>query len=167
MSARRGILAGPVLPAIVCLALGGALFQLLGRPADRAVLPASTSAGGESLVAPAVLDPFTLRPIEAFSEIVDRPVFSPTRRPPAGEDSGPEVVDTTTAQRQALDVTVVGIITGPRKLALLRSASGDRLLPLAEGDDLYGWTLTGIEPFRLVFRREDDEQMVEIEYRDD
>ena len=65
------------------------------------------------------------------------------------------------------DRAKIGIITGPRALALLRSESGDRLVPLAEGEQLSGWTLTDIEPFRLVFRREDEERIVELEYREE
>ena len=52
-------------------------------------------------------------------------------------------------------------------LALLRPGSGDRLVPLAEGQQLAGWTLTEIEPFRLVFRRDGDERSIELEYRED
>ena len=122
--------------------------------------------GGAAPVA-TVADPFELPPVAAFAEIAERPVFSPTRRLVDDFDPEPDVADTAPARREELDVVVVGIITGPRELALLRSGSGDRLLPMGEGDKLSGWTLTEIEPFRLVFRREDDEQMVEIEYRDE
>lgn len=160
------ILAGPVLPAILCLALGAAVYQLLNAPPDQPVgAEVTAAAGGAAEVA--VADPFVLPPVAAFSEIVDRPVFSPSRRLPSDFDPKPENVEIAPTRSGSLDLEVVGIITGPRELALLRSASGGRLLPMAEGDELSGWTLVEIEPFRLVFRRDGDEQMFEIEYRDE
>lgn len=164
MSGR--ILTGPVLPAILCLALGAAVYEQFNQPPDQRVgsdvmSPVSGVAGV------AVVDPFILPPVAAYSEIVERPVFSPTRRLPSDYDLEPEIVDVTPTRSGSLDLEVVGIITGPRELALLRPASGGRLLPMMEGDELSGWTLVEIEPFRLVFRREGDEQMFEIEYRDE
>lgn len=165
MNGRLGILAGPVLPAILCLALGAAVYQQLTLPPDQPfgsnVIPVAAGTPEFSVV-----DPFVLPPVEAFSEIVDRPVFSPTRRLSSDFDPELDIVDAAPARSGALDVEVVGIITGPRKLALLRSASGGRLRPMAEGDELSGWTLVEIEPFRLVFRRAGDEQIFEIEYRE-
>lgn len=165
MSGRFGLLSGPVLPAILCLALGAAVYQQLtlpqGQPVESAVTPMVGSAPELDAV-----DLFVLPPVEAFSEIVDRPVFSPTRRPASDFDPEPGIVDSESTLSGGLDVEVVGIITGPRKLALLRSASGGRMRPMAEGDELSGWTLVEIEPFRLVFRRAGDEQMFEIEYRE-
>lgn len=166
MSGRSGLLASPILPAILCLALGAALYQQYNRPPDLAV-HSEVAAVGESAPGATAADPFVLPPIAAFSEIVERPVFSPTRRPPSDFEPEPEAVDAAPSRSEPLDVIVVGIITGPRELALLRLRSGDRLLPMAEGDELSGWTLVEIEPFRLVFRREDDERMFEIEYRED
>lgn len=166
VNGRLGILSGPVLPAILCLALGAAVYEQFTLPPDQPV--------GSELTAPvagaaefAATDPFVLPPLAAFSEIVERPVFSPTRRLPSDVEPEAEILDVTPTPAGSLDLVVVGIITGPRELALLRSASGGRLRPMAEGDELSGWTLVEIEPFRLVFQREDDEQMFEIEYRED
>ncbi len=169
MSARTGLITGPFLPALVCMGLGAVLYLELQRPADPATVPVSALASD----APAATDAevqvlFDLPPIDAFSEIADRPVFSPNRRPPDyfGEEDD-EVFEPEPVRRQDLDVTVVGIITGPRAVALLQPDSGDRLVPLAEGQTLSGWTLTAIEPFRLVFQRDGDEQTVELEFRED
>lgn len=167
MSARRGILAGPILPAILCMALGAALYRQLDQPPEQSIDAGVTAAAGGPGPGAAVSDPFELPPVAAFSEIVGRPVFSPTRRPPDGFEPEPGVAEVAPSRVEMLDLTIVGIITGPRELALLRSPSSDRLLPMAEGDELSGWTLIEIEPFRLVFRRDDDERMFEMEYRDD
>lgn len=165
VSAQSGILTGPVLPAILCIALGVALYEQLSLPPDQPAGPDLGSPVGD-LAEVTVADPFVLPPVAAFSEIVERPVFSPNRRLPSDFEPKSETVDIVPNQPGSLDLEVVGIITGPRKLALLRAASGGRMHPMAEGDELSGWTLVAIEPFRLVFRRDGDEQTFEIEYRD-
>ena len=164
---RSGLITGPVLPALVCLGLGAALYLELERPPDRAALPLSAAVTEERPAEAPVQALFDLPPVDEFSGIADRPVFSPTRRPPSYLEDGPEELRAEPVRREELDVTVVGIITGPRALALLRPESGDRLVPLAEGETLSGWTLTAIEPFRLVFRRDGDERSVELEFRED
>lgn len=167
MSGRRRILASPIVPAVLCAALSAALYQQVVRPPSVAAGLETTMAAEASGSATTTADPFVLPPIAAFSEIVRRPVFSPTRRPPAGVEPESDNAGTAPLRQDGLDVEVVGIITGPRDLALLRSSSSDRLMPMAEGDELSGWTLIEIEPFRLVFQRDDDQRTFEIEHRDD
>ncbi len=147
--------------------MAAALYQQVNRPPEQPVASGATAAADEPSADPTVSDPFVLPPIAAFAQIVQRPVFSPTRRPPSDAQDEPEIADAAPSRRDPLDVVVVGIITGPREIALLRSTSSDRLVPLAEGETLSGWTLTDIEPFRLVFRREDDERIVELEFREE
>lgn len=166
MSAGRSLIAGPLLPAILCLGLGAGLYLEIARPSQEPGFGEVPPAGQGAEANVAVRPLFDLPPVEAFMEVVERPLFSPTRRLPADVAADPEPVADTPVSRGRLEVTVVGIITGPRALALLRSGSGDRLVPLAEGEQLAGWTLTAIEPFRLVFRRDEDEQVFEIEYRE-
>ncbi len=164
---RSSLIAGPVLPALVCLGIGAALYLELQRPPVPTAASTSASVTDDRPMDAPVQALFDLPPVDAFSEIAERPVFSPTRRRPSYVDPDPEPLGAPPARREDLDVTVVGIITGPRALALLRPEPGDRLVPLAEGQTLSGWTLTEIQPFRLVFRRDGEERAVELEYRED
>ncbi len=166
MSGRNGILGGPVLPALLCLALGAAVYQQFNRTPDIPVETGVTPTAGAPAVV-TVSDPFVLPPVAAYSEIVERPVFSPARRLLFDFELEAETDEVAPSRSGSLELEVVGIITGPRELALLRSASGGRLRPMAEGDELSGWTLVDIKPFRLVFRRDGDEQIFEIEYREE
>lgn len=165
--AGSSVITGPILPALLCLGLGAAVYLELERPEDEGLAPtavAVTDAPPAAAPAPALFD---LPPVDAFSEIADRPVFSPSRRPPSYFDEEPEEVEAAPVRRQELEVSVVGIITGPRALALLQPHASDRLVPLAEGQKLAGWTLTAIEPFRVVFQRDGEEQALELEFRED
>ena len=168
MSTRSSLLASPILPALLCLGLGAAVYLELQRPVDpvaAASVPGAVDVPAVNAPVPALFD---LPPADAFIEIVERPVFSPNRRPPSYLLDEPEDFEPAAAvRRQDLDVTVVGIITGPRALALLRAESSDRLVPLAVGQKVSGWTLTAIEPFRVVFNRDGEERSVDLEFREE
>ena len=163
----RSLIIGPILPALLCLGLGAALYQQLARPADAGSMPLASLPGTERIAEGPETVPFDLPPVDSFREIASRPLFSPGRRPPTEFEDGPVAVETAPALPQELDVTVVGIVTGPRAVALLRRGGGADMIPLAKGQTLAGWTLTEIEPFRLVFRRGADEQEIELEFREE
>lgn len=167
MGARASLITGPLLPALVCLGLGAAVYLELQRPPASAAISFPQQAPEMPASDAEVQALFDLPPIDAFSEIAERPVFSPNRRPPDYLGEEEELSEPEPARRRDLDVTVVGIITGPRAVALLQPDSGDRPVPLAEGQTLSGWTLKAIEPFRLVFQRDGEEQTVELEFRED
>jgi hypothetical protein len=78
----------------------------------------------------------TLPPLASFSAIVERPLFSPSRRPTPGANAaaGPLV-----ASRYQL----LGIVaTGPKKRAFF--ADGARHVDIAEGERLDGWIVKQI-----------------------
>ena len=78
----------------------------------------------------------TLPPLANFSAIVERPLFSPSRRPPPG-------TNTAAAPLVASHYRLLGVVaTGPKKRAFL--ADGARHLDVAEGERLDGWTVKQI-----------------------
>jgi hypothetical protein len=87
--------------------------------------------------------PAALPPLARFAAVVERPLFSPSRRPVAAEgfDLGSGGLD---ARYRLLGIT----IAGDRQRALL--AEGARQFELAVGDSLAGWTVVRIEQNRLV-----------------
>jgi hypothetical protein len=105
-------------------------------PATRLLATAPASAPAPALAA--------LPPLTSFSAIVERPLFSPSRRPPPGANAtaGPLV-----ASRYRL----LGVLaTGPKKRAFL--ADGARRIDVAEGERLDGWTVKqiGADSVRLT-----------------
>jgi hypothetical protein len=84
----------------------------------------------------------SLPPLASYATIVERPLFSPSRRPALGARTalGPSI-----ESRYRL----VGIIAaGPKKKALV--AEGARRVEIAEGDTLDGWTVAAIGKDRVT-----------------
>jgi hypothetical protein len=97
------------------------------------------------LVAPAVSTPAPtlalLPPLASFAAIVERPLFSPSRRAPPGATG---TLGASIESRYRL----IGIVaTGPKKKAFV--GEGARRLEIAEGDTLDGWTVTEIGQDRV------------------
>jgi hypothetical protein len=101
-----------------------------GRAADAADAASS---------APAIAD---LPPLTTFRAVFERPLFAPSRRPPA--DRAP-VLGVGVAERYRL----LGLVTaGEARRALL--AEGARRFEIAEGAALDGWIVARIEQDRVV-----------------
>jgi hypothetical protein len=89
---------------------------------------------------PAIAD---LAPLAAFRAVFERPMFSPSRRPPA--DGKVPQLGIGIAERYRL----LGLVSaGDARRALL--AEGTRRFEIAEGAALDGWTVARIEQDRVV-----------------
>jgi general secretion pathway protein N len=141
----------------ICAGLSWFIVQELQAPPPEP-LPV---AGGQAPVLPDLpAEPsFAMVPAETFSDIVERPLFSPTRRPPA------EGTVTIQSPEPELDITLVGIIiSAEEEIAIIKPKDGSQFLRLSEGDNFRGWTLDSIEPDRLTFRRGEVEEHIELTY---
>ncbi len=122
--------------------------------------PASWTSGETASLAvlPAQLN-YAMAPVEDFSLILERPLFSPTRRPPAEGAVTPEISES------ELQVTLVGvIISSEEQIAIVRLKDVTRFARLSVGDSFQGWILDSIEPSRITFRRGDIEEHIELTY---
>jgi len=125
-----------VLSGIAVLLTGIAIWpwvapvEASGRAADAADAASS---------APAIAD---LPPLATFRTVFERPLFSPSRRPPDGKPAVPGIG---VAERYRL----LGLMTaGQARRALL--AEGPRRFEIAEGAALDGWIVIRIEQDRVV-----------------
>lgn len=83
-----------------------------------------------------------LPPLASFSEIIERPLFTPSRRPPAGAAS---------MQAPSIETRyrLLGVVaTGPKKKAFI--AEGAHRLEISIGDALEGWTVKEIGPDHVL-----------------
>jgi hypothetical protein len=98
-------------------------------------LPATRPIAQPSASAPAP-SPISLAPLASYAAIVERPLFSPSRRPPPGAEAalGPSIEGR---------YRLLGIVaTGPKKSAFI--AEGMRRLEIDVGQTLDGWTVKEI-----------------------
>jgi hypothetical protein len=104
------------------------------------ITPPSSAAARDSAAAATVP---TLPPPAAFAAVSERPLFSPSRRPPA-------VAAAPLASAVAARYRLIGVIAiGGNRRALL--ADGLRRIEISEGGALDNWTVSRIEQDRVVF----------------
>ena len=79
------------------------------------------------------------------ADVLARPLFSETRRRP---------VAGTVRDDKPADFTLVGIVISPKeRRALLSHGTPAQLAHVVEGQSIDGWTVTAIEPRRVVLAR--------------
>ncbi len=142
----------------VCLALAALVYAQVQMEAPG---PAPAGAGGETppMAALPAQPSYALAPLDDFSAILERPLFSPTRRPPAQGEAP------TATPESKLQVTLVGvIISSEEQIAIVRLKDASRFERLSVGDSFQGWILDSIEPSRVTFRRGDLEEHIELTY---
>jgi len=137
--------------------------------------PKGAPAAGQAarLLVPSPAD-FSLPPLETFSETLNRPLFTATRRPPSPlaslqGDAGPPAPTPPAATGPKGEKLVLGIyllrgivVTSDSKLVLLKHATTGKSLRLTEGQKLDDWTVATIAPDHLVLSRGDQKQSVTL-----
>lgn len=100
---------------------------------------------------------FSMPSLSAFSELVERPLFSRSRRPSASMGA----LALSAEEGPALVLNGI-IVTGKDKIALLAAPTSERMTPLREGEALAGWTLVSVHPDRVAIRSGSKEQEIFI-----
>ncbi len=140
---------------LVCGSLGWELNRQWNTPLPEPSIPEAASGGVAALPA----DPqYRMPPEESYSAIIERPLFSPSRRPPEG---GP--VEVVTSRDLAINFTGVSITAGER-WALFERKDGKGKLQLQEGDEFQGWILEVIEALQVTFRQDAEEQVLPLKF---
>lgn len=142
-----GMELGLLAAIIVCVGLfiyeSSAPYPRFEPPLVPAVAPSvDLAAGPKTFAAP---------PIDDFSEIDVRPLFSPLRKPQA------EVASVDAARPLALppppDLVVAGIVIGPDdRFAILKMLGATVVRNVHIGEDVAGWKLVKVEAEYIVLR---------------
>jgi general secretion pathway protein N len=119
---------------------------LLGLGLQSVALAADQAPGNST---PA--NPLAAHPLEDFSETRDRPLFSPSRQPPA-----PKLASVPQAAPPAPppNVVLLGVITDADG-ARVMVRGGDKTIRVRLGEDIEGWKVTQIESRRVVLSHDD------------
>jgi general secretion pathway protein N len=166
---RRSAALLPLLLAALCAALGWKVYddwRTVSADAAAAAPETAAAPAGASAAPLAAADlALALPPPERFAVIVERPLFSPTRRPapppeemaqaePPPEEPLPEEEPPADAEPPpVVDFTLTGIvIAGSERYALVERHEDGRTVQVTEGGDVNGWFAVLIDPDRAVFR---------------
>jgi hypothetical protein len=122
--------------------LFGAIFaaELTARPAPAEIAVAADSAPVHgNTPPPSVASVANVRPDSMVAEILARPLFSATRRPPPKSDSP-------TGDSGLSDTRLTGIVTEPGYRFAIFAPNGAKALMVHEGDTVSGWRVENITP---------------------
>ena len=157
MTAQRSLpaLTAALLGAI-CLGLAALLYHEFNA--------LETSANPEEPAAARMVQPlsqektFAMAPIEKFSAIIDRPIFSPSRRPATKQPGSEE-------QQQRSNLALFGIaISAGEQIALVGVERGTGLIRMKKGEAFSGWVLVDIEGNRVLLRKGSVDEALELNY---
>jgi hypothetical protein len=146
---------------LLCAGLGAWVFQQwmayqAAAPAPLQQAAAGTPSGG-GVRAP---DPPPMAPLASYSEIVERPLFVQTRRPPpeaeVAQAAAPNPPGNYRLEGTAL--TPVG------RVAVVRNTRTSALHRLAVGDEVDGWQLEEVEPGQAALSQGPRKLQLELEW---
>jgi hypothetical protein len=134
----------PLALIALCTLLGaGLLFQLAAPPPE--IRPEPVALTPQSANGPPGR-PFVAPPLQQFSEVDERPLFSPLRQ----AAPSPQLADTAGAGSPS-DFALVGIIMGTgRRIAVVKTPGPAPAQNVSVGDTINDWRVTRIEPNYIV-----------------
>ncbi len=163
----RSLTAFNLFATLTCGALGAWVYSQTQEPAPALPNAVELVALVEPASEPAAKPVFRMRPKGGFNQLVVRPPFSPSRRPPRAKPAAPPPVVQKKAPVAPKPVTepqatLVGIVISPDKtIAMVRKPGSSELQRLAKGERLDGWLVEGVLPDRLLLSQGD--KLLELE----
>jgi hypothetical protein len=148
--------------AALCGGLGWLTYAAYEAPPAELAVPAMAGAGPTDAAAAPSFRPFRMPPQQRFSELVERPPFTQSRRP---AQVSAEPVARREAPRRDLKLTLIGVILQPdRQYALVQRPGKKEAQRLARGEKIDGWQVEGILPDRVILSQA--KEVVELELKD-
>jgi hypothetical protein len=95
-----------------------------------------------------------LPPLEDLSATVERPLFTPTRRPPEEAPAPVAEAAPVAVPSEESPADLTGIVSGPdRAYAILTNKKTKEILHLRKGEAIDDWNISEIGPRHVVLRR--------------
>jgi len=117
---------------------------------------------GTDNAAPLTRMTYSAPPIGMFDEILERPLFSEGRQPPAE----PEAPAKPVAKGPPVRLQLEGVaITPESRIVVVRDLGNNQLLQLAEGMSHQGWTVESVQSAGATFTR--GEERLELTFEPD
>ncbi len=129
--------------------LGLALVPWLVDPTDYLAAAPGTQAMTE-VAGPPMAPRLELPPIEQFGAIVERPIFTATRRTARAQPVAPSA-PASSGGRILGRYQVIGVVVAPgNRLVLLKRLGGAETIRLKQGEEIDGWTLVEVTRDEVV-----------------
>jgi general secretion pathway protein N len=110
---------------------------------------AAASAEEQERSAVALANPVAAQSLDQLSTILDRPLFSPSRRPPARRP--PPVVQGPAPPPPTPNLVLFGVVMdGEGARAIVRAGADKKLIRAQIGDEIDGWKVSQIEGRKVV-----------------
>ena len=146
----------------LCGGLGWLAYDRYTTPPEELSLDEAAAAVAPASGAAPSFKAFRMPPQQSFTELVERPPFTQSRRPPTVAVRTAAKVE---APRRDLKLTLIGVILHANKqVALVQKPGRKEVLRLARGEKVDGWQVEGILPDRVVLSQSSD--VVELELKD-
>ena len=117
---------------------------------------AAARAEEQGRAAAPVTNPVAAQPLERLRAIVDRSLFSPSRRPPAEPPPVAQAPAVSAPPPAPPNVILLGVVMdGQNARAVVRVGADKRLLRAQMGDDIDGWKVAQIDGRKVVLASED------------
>jgi hypothetical protein len=146
----------PALLLSLCLGLAGVIYIELDQPSIDSIAKAAPAPPRETMGAASDAPGFTMPPVRAYTEVLERPLFSETRRPSVDSPTAP--VD----PRSSAFNLVGTIISAHERRALIEHGQPPHLERLSEGQDIDGWSVESIRTDRVILTRADARLEVKV-----
>ena len=156
---KRGPL--PWLAAGTCLVMVCVVFaEIRARPTIHDA-PAFQATAVEGLPAPPTPSGQAMPEKNSLEAIVERPLFSSSRRPHSEQTSVASV-----ASGPSLDLSLFGVVISPDEaVALVKPGAGGGPMRVKQGEEISGWTVARIEPDRILVRRDVMERELLLDFK--
>ena len=140
-----------VVCAVLSLVIASEVL-LIGTDSDAVIAAPTNTAADATRTVPATLQ---IPPVVTYREVVERPLFANSRRPPPDEAAA--ATESVRAVQLANKWKVTGIVVaGDDSFVHVESLRDHKTVRLQIGKPLDGWKLEEIEPDRIVFTSETD-----------
>jgi hypothetical protein len=112
----------------------------------------------------AAVNPLGDWPAEALAEVLDRPLFNPSRRaykPPPEPEPEPEAPEPVV--EETLKLALIGVLLGENgRFAMLKEDGSGKILRLKEGQSLDDWTLAEVRLRDVVLVRGEERKTLKL-----
>ena len=153
MRMRRANLWLPTSLLLICLALVVLIYQQLTMAPNSEAFARSSTQRTVDLPDLPLAPQFAMTAIENYQAVLERPLFSPNRRPPLG------MINLVSNE---FDFDLKGVVIDDNvRTALLRRQADGQIVRLTKGDGIEGWTLLEVELDFVVIERDGHEEVLE------